>query len=78
MRTMEESKLDKVKQSLEDSLKNQHCGFIDGVGDVYAVSEETIKDVLELLKEQQEKIEKARLWLKADGVDLDAMCEKLN
>jgi len=37
-----------------------------------------LKDALELLKEQQEKIEKARMWLKADGVDLDAMCDKLN
>ena len=63
---MEESKLANVKQSLEDSLKNQHCGFIDGVGDVYAVSEETIKDALELLKEQMEKVEPisdGRIWL---------------
>lgn len=36
------------------------------------------KAALELLKEQQEKINKARLWLKADGVDLDEMCDKLN
>ena len=57
---MEESKLAKVKQSLEDSLKNHHCGFIDGVGNVYAVSEETIKDVFELLKEQPCK--KVRAW----------------
>ena len=39
---------------------------------------ELMRDALALLKEQQEKIEKARLWLKADGVDLDEMCEKLN
>ena len=57
---MNEGKLANVKQSLEDSLKNQHCGFIDGIGDVYAVSEETIKDTLELLnyytKEELAKI----------------------
>lgn len=42
-----------VMQALRDSLKNQHCGFIEGVGNVYAVSEETINDTLELLKEQE-------------------------
>ena len=40
-----------VMQALKDSLRNQHCGFIENVGNVYAVSEETINDVLELLKE---------------------------
>lgn len=44
-----------VMQALRDSLKNQHCGFIEGVGNVYAVSEETINDTLELLKEQEAK-----------------------
>ena len=48
---------EKVIQSLDDSLKNQRCGFIDGVGDVYAVSEEIIKNVIVLLKEQEERIE---------------------
>ena len=42
-------------QALKDSLKNQHCGFIEGIGNVYAVSEETINDTLELLKEQEPK-----------------------
>lgn len=42
---------EKVIQELDDSLKNQHCGFIDGVGNVYAVSEETIRNVIALLKE---------------------------
>ena len=49
---MEMSKLEKVIQELDDSLKNQHCGFVDGIGDVYAVSEETIKNIIALLKEQ--------------------------
>lgn len=44
---------EKVMQALKDSLRNQHCGFIEGVGNVYAVSEETINDTLELLKEQE-------------------------
>lgn len=42
---------EKVIQSMEDSLKNQHCGFIEDVGNVYAVSEEIINETLELLKE---------------------------
>ena len=46
---------EKVIQALDDSLKNQRCGFIDGVGDVYAVSEEIIKNVIVLLKEQEPK-----------------------
>ena len=41
-----------VMQAMKDSLRNQHCGFIEGIGNVYAVSEETINDTLELLKEQ--------------------------
>lgn len=44
---------EKVIKELGDSLKNQHCGFVDGVGDVYAVSDETIKNILALLKEQE-------------------------
>ena len=43
---------EKVIKELDDSLKNQHCGFVDGVGDVYAVSDETIKNIIVLLKEQ--------------------------
>ena len=56
---MNDGKLTNVKQSLEESLKNQHCGFIDGIGNVYAVSEETIKDALELLKPRVLTIEEA-------------------
>ena len=44
---------EKVIQELNDSLKNLHCGFVDCVGDVYAVSEETIKNIIALLKEQE-------------------------
>lgn len=47
---------EKVIQALDDSLKNQHCGFVDGVGDVYAVSEETIRNAIVLLKEQEAMI----------------------
>ena len=53
-----------VMQALKDSLRNQHCGFIENVGNVYAVSEETIKDILELLKEQEpvKPIERSGFW----------------
>lgn len=43
-----------IINSLNDSLENLHAGFVDGVGDVYAVSEETIKNIISLLKEQEE------------------------
>ena len=46
-----------VMQALKDSLRNQYCGFIENVGNVYAVSEETINDTLELLKEKESVIE---------------------
>ena len=39
--------------SLNDSLENLHTGFIDGVGDVYAVSGETIKNIIAMLKKQE-------------------------
>lgn len=42
-----------IMQALKDSLMNQHCGFIENVGNVYAVSEETINNILELLKERE-------------------------
>lgn len=45
----------KIIQELDDSLKNQHCGFVDGIGDVYAVSEETIKNIIALLKKQEKE-----------------------
>ena len=46
-----------VMQALKDSLRNQYCGFIENVGNVYAVSEETINDTLKLLEEQESVIE---------------------
>lgn len=74
---------EKVIQALDDSLKNQHCGFVDGVGDVYAVSEETIKDILELLKWQQQKkaellkqFDKEIEW--AEQARIDSACEGEN
>lgn len=35
-------------------------------------------DALEALKEQREKIEAAKRWLSASGVDLDAIFDKKN
>lgn len=58
----------KIIQVLDDSLKNLHCGFVDGIGDVYAVSEQTIKNIIAILKEQiknrDESLEKAREEIK--------------
>jgi len=42
-----------IINNLNDSLKNQHIAFMDGVGDIYAVSEETIKNIITLLKEPE-------------------------
>lgn len=55
---------------IEDIPAHQFAGY----GNVVTA----MRDALELLKEQQEKLEKARAWLKADGIDLDALCDKLN
>ena len=44
---------EKVINELNDCLENQHIEFMDGVGDIYAVSEETIRNVIALLKEQE-------------------------
>ena len=44
---------EKVINELNDCLENQHIAFMDGVGDIYAVSEETIRNVISLLKEQE-------------------------
>lgn len=49
--------MEKVIKELNDCLENQHISFMDGVGDIYAVSEETIRKVIALLKEQQGEIE---------------------
>lgn len=42
-----------VIKGLEDSLANQSCGYIDGVGEVYAVSGEDLQNAITLLKEQE-------------------------
>lgn len=44
---------EKVINELNDCLENQHIAFMDGVGDIYAVSEETIRNVISLLKEHE-------------------------
>lgn len=69
---------EKVMQALDDSLKNQHCGFVDGVGDVYAVSEEAIKNIIALLKEQGTVEPKTGHWIykKYDDMFMCSCCEK--
>ena len=44
---------EKVIKGLEDSLANQGCGYMDGVGELYAVSGEDLQNAIALLKEQE-------------------------
>ena len=44
---------------MEDSFANQGCGYMDGVGELYAVSGEDLQNAIALLKEQDDLIEKA-------------------
>ena len=54
---------EKVINELNDCLENQHISFMDGVGDIYAVSEETIRNVIALLKEKELPTElKQKMW----------------
>jgi len=46
---------EKVIKGLEDSLANQGCGYMDGVGELYAVSGEDLQNALAMLKEQEHK-----------------------
>ena len=46
---------EKVIKGLEDSFANQGCGYMDGVGELYAVSGEDLQNALVLLKEQEER-----------------------
>lgn len=48
---------EKVIKGLEDSLQNQGCGYMDGVGDLYAVSGEDLQNALALLKEHEKRNE---------------------
>ena len=81
------NKLDKVIKGFEKCLDPKSNCYHNEIGCPYenqcwlsdSLPARPLKEeALELLKEQEEKIEKARLWLKADGVDLDALCDKLN
>lgn len=44
---------EKVIKGLEDSLANLGCGYMDGVGELYAVSGENLQNAIALLKEQE-------------------------
>lgn len=44
---------EKVIKGLEDSFANQGCGYMDGVGELYAVSGEDLQNAISLLKEQK-------------------------
>ena len=43
---------EKVIKGLEDSFINQGFGYMDGVGELYAVSGEILQNAIALLKEQ--------------------------
>lgn len=49
--------MEKVIKELEDSLANQGCGYMDGVGELYAVSGENLQNAIDLLKEQEAEID---------------------
>lgn len=44
---------EKVIKGLEDSLANLGCGYMDGVGELYAVSGENLQNAIALLKEPE-------------------------
>ena len=46
---------EKVIRGLEDSFINQGFGYIDSVGELYAVSGEDLQNAIALLKEQEAK-----------------------
>lgn len=54
----------KVINGLEDSLANNGCGFMDGVGELFAVSGEDLQNALALLK-AQEPVEPKKLMEKS-------------
>ena len=71
--------MEKVIQELNDSLKNLHCGFVDGIGNVYAVSDETIKNIIALLKEQEAVDKNTGQWKNGHcsccGEDISSMLD---
>ena len=54
------TELGKVIKGLEDSLENWGCGYMDGVGELYAVSGEDLQNAIALLK-YQEAVEPRRI-----------------
>ena len=60
---------EKVIKGLEDSFANQGCGYMDGVGELYAVSGEDLQNAIALLKEQDDLIEEAHFKGYSEGYD---------
>lgn len=59
-------KVEKVINGLEDSLANNGCGFMDGVGELFAVSGEDLQNAIALLKAQEPRVmtaEQLEDWL---------------
>lgn len=49
-------KLEKVINGLEDSLANNGCGFMDGIGELFAVSGEDLRNAIALLKAHEPRV----------------------
>ena len=62
---------EKVIKSLKDSLANLGCGYMDGVGELYAVSGEDLQNAIALLKEQEPK---SGHWIDSAGADKCSVC----
>lgn len=45
-----------VIAGLEDSLANNGCGFMDGIGELFAVSGEDLRNAIDLLKAQEPRV----------------------
>lgn len=50
---MTDRELEKVITGLEDSLANNGCGFMDGIGELFAVSGEDLQNAIALLRAQE-------------------------
>lgn len=47
---------EKVIAGFEDSLANNGCGFMDGIGELFAVSGEDLQNAITLLKAQEQRV----------------------
>ena len=63
---------EKVIAGFEDSLANNGCGFMDGIGELFAVSGEDLQNAIALLKAQEPRVmtsTEVGTWVMIDRVD---------